>query len=229
VFRRNLGGKWEVKTGNPKYSYNGLPEVVFPNHHRLCFFMSLGRFSEPEKKMSLRESFDYQQKMLREFLDKTTHPTPFEEAQLDLLRINGKRQFATWLKRTPTRLREFIRGLVREFREQLDFSPSSLQVIEQLVLRAPFGSSALFDEERLERTEMLYAYIGEVIRKSLPTWEWGIDLDDEQPRSGIPWVSSGGQVHAKIYPLFLLTDFADSRKPKSLLDAVTKLIRRLAD
>jgi hypothetical protein len=224
IFRRRHKGKWVVQVDYPRYDDFGLPEVRFPDNAALRFFMLLGRFGPERDGGSLLELFQNRQASMQVFWEKARHPVPYDNEQLKLVRLGDKAQFEVWLKSVPQLVRRGIRALADEHRDRLDYSPESLDALERLLLLTPpFGSSVLFSEKWLDRTTWVAAYVGEVARRRQPSWDWGISFSRNDANRAIPWVGPGEKEGARLFPLLLILEFADRRKPGFLRKALAKL------
>jgi hypothetical protein len=75
---------------------------------------------------------------------------------------------------TPAALAEEFAELVRRAGPDLDFSPESLQVADE-VMDQLVGAGLANDEERLRMTSLIGSYYGEVIRRNLGgDWYFGL-------------------------------------------------------
>ncbi|OYD07117.1 hypothetical protein [Paludifilum halophilum] len=84
-------------------------------------------------------------------------------------------RFQHWLFDMDDVLEDFI----EKFPGNLDYSPSSLNILENWLLKQYSSAEELKSKDQFPNLDAIGRYIGEVYRKNLKGVRWGIELDDE--------------------------------------------------
>ena len=113
---------------------------------------------------------------------------------MDRSTLNSRDDFDGWLLFMDDTLSQFFAELLPDIAARLDFTPKSLSVLEHWLLdRYESPTSIMRDSENfvLDRASR---YVGETIRRSVPTAAWDIDLENkDMVYYGVPVIRNGGK------------------------------------
>jgi hypothetical protein len=133
--------------------------------------------------------------------------------------------FENWLFAMDEALENFFMELPVDLRSRLNFSPVSLDALEEWVLEKYPGTATMLRESEKKMVDGLARYIGETYRKVLgKVWEIRFD-DPKQAYYGIPQLSDSNQSSTPICPHALATATAD-RRTGNFLSTVLKNSKR---
>src|SRR5215204_607295 len=86
-------------------------------------------------------------------------------------------EFEYWLFDLADELDGFFETLPQQVRDQLDFSPESLDVLEKMILDRYPDTESMVTRYELKRVDDYGRYIGETFRRTIGG-RWDINLDD---------------------------------------------------
>jgi hypothetical protein len=86
--------------------------------------------------------------------------------------------FETWVTFLDDRIDEWKEPLSEEIQKALDYSPQSLNVLEEYVLQN-YTRESFKDDSLNFVMDAMVSYMGETLRSNLPDSFWQIELDDE--------------------------------------------------
>jgi hypothetical protein len=141
---------------------------------------------------------------------------------------SSREDFNYWLVDMDDALDRFMATLPDEVRQKLDYSPESLEVIEQWLLeRYPSldaartsGDSKVFDG--------VARYVGETFRRNVGG-RWSITFDDPKDVNyGLPALTGFKGENSALTPLTLATASTDRRTGKYLRGILDNIVRRAA-
>ena len=100
--------------------------------------------------------------------------------------LNCKEEnYTWWLNIMPDEMPR-LSILPKKVRSQLDYSPSSLDVIEEYI-RANYTPDEMKDKKNKFARDLFARYIGETLRKNVAELYWSFEsADEEHPFYGIP-------------------------------------------
>jgi hypothetical protein len=132
--------------------------------------------------------------------------------------------FDYWVEYMDDAIDEFKKRLPPEVAGALDYSPGSLDVLEQWILQH-YPSPQEVKAADLEIVDGAARYVGETFRRALRDHYWDIDLDNEKNvYFGRP-VLTTKEKPTPISPLSLVTASADRRRG----DFLSSLLKDLVD
>jgi hypothetical protein len=132
--------------------------------------------------------------------------------------------FEDWKFVMTEAIPEFLSKLPEDIADSMDFSPDSLDILEEYILKN-FTVESIKEEKNMYWCDWFARYIGETYRKNLDGAEWGIDLEDEnQMYYGLPVITNAYKQQVDYCPheeiltvLILKTGNCLSRILKNLL------------
>jgi hypothetical protein len=100
--------------------------------------------------------------------------------------LNCKEEnYTWWLNIMPDEMPR-LSILPKEVRARLDYSPASLDVLEEYI-RKNYTMDEMKDRKNRFARDLFARYVGETLRKSSPELYWAFDTDNDQsPFYGIP-------------------------------------------
>jgi hypothetical protein len=111
-------------------------------------------------------------------------------------RITSQEEFSQWLSKMDEEITALIAGYPVEMQKKMDFSPASLDIVEQWIIDNYSSSDALLISSEAKILDRLSRYVGETFRKKMKC-QWIIDIDDPDPNyaySGIPRLSEPASI-----------------------------------
>ncbi|HEX8434760.1 hypothetical protein [Archangium sp.] len=125
-------------------------------------------------------------------------------------------QFEAWLGEMEPALQKFLGTLPQELARQLDFSPTSLAVVEKMILERYPTYESTEPPEEAPAMDAFARYVGETFRKNVGgRWELRID-DPKYVFYGIPQLSGFSEKSTPICPLTMVSASTDRRTGKYL-------------
>lgn len=125
--------------------------------------------------------------------------------------ISNRDDFEHWLANMDDVLESFIASQTADIRQQLDFGPESLDVVESIILQAYPNTDSMLEPDQCRYVNAFACYIGETFRKRLGG-KWDIRLNDPKfAFAGLPILVGGTNQNVPECPLTLATATADRR------------------
>jgi len=107
--------------------------------------------------------------------------------------LNGKEDNYTWWLNIMADEMPRLSILPKEVRMRLDYSPSSLDVLETYI-RANYTMEEMKDRRNKFARDLFARYIGETLRRSGSDLYWSFETEDDQsPFYGVPVLLTLGQ------------------------------------
>jgi len=133
--------------------------------------------------------------------------------------------FESWLVDMDDALERFFDALPGEVSERLDYSPTSLDVLEKWILDRYESTDQMLPSSEATTVDGLARYIGETFRKAIGG-RWGIRLDDPKyVFYGLPEIIGYADKPTSLCPISLATASADRRAGKYLSGVLASYIR----
>lgn len=127
---------------------------------------------------------------------------------MDAQKRAARDNFESWLASMDEFLEEFIVEFPPEDQRRLDYSPSSLDVVEAWILKTYNDTEAMLAKSASQIVNRAACYVGETFRKVLGG-KWDIRLDDPDfVFHAMPIISRSKSIEC---PLTLVTAAADRR------------------
>lgn len=101
------------------------------------------------------------------------------EKKLNLQAIENEDLFEFWLMNMDEALDNFLKALPDNIRQCMNYSPNSLQVLEEWLLSKYSDTDVMLSMSESKLVDGAARYIGEVFRKTLGG-KWFVDLKDEK-------------------------------------------------
>ncbi|MFZ3001542.1 MAG: hypothetical protein WA071_14535 [Undibacterium umbellatum] len=113
--------------------------------------------------------------------------------------------FEIWLMDMSDALENFLNSLPKDVSEKLDFSPDSLNILENYILTKYSGSSEILAADASKMVDGMARYVGQTFRRSF-NGKWIIDYNDKKNAFyGLPQIANmQGQV-TQFCPATLVT------------------------
>jgi hypothetical protein len=107
--------------------------------------------------------------------------------------LNGKEDnYTWWLNIMPDEMPR-LSLLPKEVRMRLDYSPGSLDVVEDYI-RKNYTVEEMKDRKNRYARDLFARYVGETMRRTHPELYWSFETDDHQsPFYGVPVLLTLGQ------------------------------------
>ncbi|HVU94669.1 MAG TPA: hypothetical protein VHE34_05570 [Puia sp.] len=107
--------------------------------------------------------------------------------------LNGKEDnYTWWLNIMPDEMPR-LSLLPKEVRMRLDYSPGSLDVLENYI-RANYTMEEMKDRKNKFARDLFARYVGETLRRNQPELYWSFETEDDQsPFYGVPVLLTLGQ------------------------------------
>ena len=119
--------------------------------------------------------------------------------------------FDYWVADMDDALERFIDGLPECMREQLDYSPASLDILESWILDTYPNTQEMLSKENVDLVDGAARYIGETFRKCIGGY-WDIRLEDPKfVFYGLPILTGFKTTTTPECPLTLATAAANRR------------------
>jgi hypothetical protein len=135
---------------------------------------------------------------------------------LNLQAIENKDLFEFWLMDMDEALDNFLKALPDDTRQCMNYSPNSLQVLEEWLLSKYSDTDVMLSMSESKLVDGAARYIGEVFRKTLGG-KWFVDFKDEKNAFyGLPQLNSMPGQKIQVCPLTMATALADRRTGKFL-------------
>jgi hypothetical protein len=139
--------------------------------------------------------------------------------------IKKHEDFQYWLANMDDALERFADGLPAEVRNQLSFSPDSLDVVESWILERYASTQEMLAPSESRAADGLARYIGETFRRALGG-RWEIRLDDPKYAfHGIPQLTGFWDKPTPVCPLSLAAASADRRTGRFLSGVLASYLR----
>ncbi len=130
--------------------------------------------------------------------------------------LTTREDFDYWVFDMDDALERFLTGLPIKVRESLNFSPSSLNILETWILDKYPNTQAMLETDQSRVVDGAARYIGETFRHAIGGY-WDIQLDDpKQAFAGVPILTGCEKQSTPICPLALATTSADRRTGRFL-------------
>ena len=123
-------------------------------------------------------------------------------------KLTTRDDFEYWLFSMNDFLEQFIAQFPEEDQSSLDYSPSSLDVVEAWILKTYLDTDAMLSSSESQAVNQAACYVGETFRKALGG-KWDIQLDDPTYAYHSMPIISGTNISE--CPLTLVTAVADRR------------------
>jgi hypothetical protein len=121
----------------------------------------------------------------------------------------SREDFEHWLAYMPDALRHFLNALPETVRRKLDYSPASLDALEEWLLDLYPSGQSMVPQEEAARVGGSARYVGETFRRAAGG-KWDLRIDDPQfAYYGMPILTDIGD--PPICPLTLVYTAADRR------------------
>lgn len=141
-------------------------------------------------------------------------------------RTTTRENFEYWLADMDDALERFFWQVPDPIREKLDYSASSLDVLEQWLLERYPSTQAMLVPAESQILNGIARYVGETLRKTVGG-RWNIQLDDPAYAfHGLPEITGFSERATPECPITLATAAADRRKGDYLRTIVEALKRR---
>jgi hypothetical protein len=125
--------------------------------------------------------------------------------------LTTRYDFEYWLAYMDDALEDFLSKLPSYVREKLDFSPRSLDFLEEWLLNKYPSIQAMLDLTQSQIVDGAARYIGETFRRAIGG-HWDIRLEDPKfAFFGMPILTGSDRILAPICPLAMTTTVADRR------------------
>jgi hypothetical protein len=119
--------------------------------------------------------------------------------------------FEYWFFEMDDALERFLARLPPKTRQKLDFSPSSLDILEAWILDAYPDIATMLKHDQADIVGGAARYIGETFRRTIGGY-WDIRLDDPKMAfSGLPILTGSKERPTPVCPITLVTASADRR------------------
>jgi hypothetical protein len=137
--------------------------------------------------------------------------------------MTSEEEFSKWLSEMDKEIKTLITSYPIEVQRKMDFSPASLDVIEQWIIDNYSGPDLLLADSQIQMLDRLSRYVGETFRKILEC-QWIIEINDPDPDyayNGIPRLSEP----ASICPRTTVTTSAHRRTGHYIRKILENVIR----
>lgn len=135
-------------------------------------------------------------------------------------------QFQVWLIHMDDAIEAFIRGLPKEVSVKLDYSPESLDSLEDWLMNAYSSPQDALEEQGNSVIDGASRYVGETFRKNLGG-NWFINSSDSKViYYGIPQLQSMRGQRIPICPLAMVTSSLDRRRGDYIRMILTNMAKR---
>ncbi len=129
---------------------------------------------------------------------------------MDTQELTTRDDFEHWLASMDDFLEQFIAQFPREDQFRLDYSPSSLDIVEAWILKTYADTDAMLAKSESQAVNRAACYVGETYRKNRGG-KWDIRLNDTSfVFNGVP-ILTDPQSTIPHCPLTLVTATADRR------------------
>ncbi|HLZ86346.1 MAG TPA: hypothetical protein VKQ52_03850 [Puia sp.] len=110
--------------------------------------------------------------------------------------LNCKEEnYTWWLNIMPDEMPR-LSILPKKVRARLDYSPASLDVIEEYI-RENYTTEEMKDRKNKFARDLFARYVGETLRKNVPGLYWSFESEDDQhPHYGVPVLLTLGEEDA---------------------------------
>ena len=136
-----------------------------------------------------------------------------------------REDFESWLVDMDDALERFCDSLPGEVSERLDYSPASLDVLEEWTLDRYESTDQMLSASEATTVDGLARYIGETFRRAIGG-RWGIRLDDPKyVFYGLPEITGYSDKPTSLCPISLATASADRRTGEYLSAVLASYIR----
>lgn len=137
-----------------------------------------------------------------------------------------REDFENWIFDMSDTLERFIAQFPLETQKQLDFSPNSLNILENWFLSVYPNIQSMCASDQSNQVNGIACYIGETFRKTIGG-KWDINLDDPKMAFfGLPILTGSPKLRAPICPHTLATASADRRTGTYLGKIMENLLNR---
>jgi hypothetical protein len=146
---------------------------------------------------------------------------------MSINRISSKEEFHEWLSKMDEEINSLIINNPVEIQRRLDFSPNSLDIIENLIIDNYSDLNSLLDSNQSQILDRLSRYVGETFRKTVGG-QWIIEIEDPDPHyayNGVPKLSEP----ASICPITTVTTSAHRRKGHYIRNVLENILTDLTD
>ncbi len=125
--------------------------------------------------------------------------------------LTTREDFDYWVSDMDDALERFFTLLPSSVREKLDFSPFSLEALEEWILEKYANTQAMLQRDQAQIVDGVARYIGETFRRTIGGY-WTIRLDDPKVAFfGVPILTGFEERPTPACPLALATASADRR------------------
>ena len=133
--------------------------------------------------------------------------------------------FESWLVDMDDALERFVDALPQEVAQRLDFTPGSLDALEEWILDRYESTDQMLVASEAATVDGLARYVGETFRKVIGG-RWGIHLDDPKyVFYGLPEIIDYSDKTTSLCPISLATASADRRSGKYLSGVLASYVR----
>ena len=153
-------------------------------------------------------------------------PEVYDPEQLKCMRISKPEAITSWSKKFGREVGKLILSIPAVVSDRLDFSVSSLPVLEEWLPWFAAGSKDMLRGGSEWVPECLSHYLGTVYLSRLgPEWNWSATPRSKtDPREGLPILRRNRAGAQPICPLLVLADAADRRDGHTLTDALASVV-----
>jgi hypothetical protein len=156
---------------------------------------------------------------LRKFLD--------EETKMNRQALSTRDDFDYWIFEMDDVLDRFLQRLPTNIQGKLNFSPSSLEVIEAWILENYPTTQAMLGQDQASLVDGAARYVGETFRRTIGGY-WDIQLDNSDTAFfGVPILTGFEDKPTPCCPLTLVTTSANRRTGKFLSMVLDNTVKRL--
>jgi hypothetical protein len=139
--------------------------------------------------------------------------------------LTTRESFDYWVDYMNEAIGEFKEQLPSDVADALDWSPESLNVLEEWILQNYSGPQEILSADTTI-VDGAGRYVGETFRRALRDHYWDIDLDDNKNVFfGLPVLTTKEKA-TPVSPLSLVTASADRRRGEYLSTILTNKIKR---
>jgi hypothetical protein len=133
-------------------------------------------------------------------------------------------EFEAWLDTIPDFIDGFLSMMPTSLRMRLDFSPESLDVIEDWVLERYPDTDAMFPTSESDRINLIACYVGETYRKALEA-RWEQQSDPKYVYFGLPVLVGKNWTECPHCCVTASADRRTGRYLRSVLNGLTEISR----
>jgi hypothetical protein len=142
--------------------------------------------------------------------------------------LTTREDFESWVDYMAEGIKHFLNSLPEQVRVKLDYSPESLDVLEDWLLRTYPTTKSMLEADQAALVGGAARYVGETFRRRIGGL-WDIRLDDPQfAFFAMPILTGFEERSTPICPLTLVTASGDRRTGKFIRTVMENTMKRLA-